>query len=128
MRFLKQDALTRLSRAASIVDLAAERGLEPTSRGALHVARCPFGGCAELVLDPATNRFRCSSCDTRGNAFGLVMRLDGLRFMDALRRIAERAGLDFDDFLTERCDCAPCRRKARTSEVPAWALTPRAGL
>ncbi len=124
MRFLKQDALTKLSQAASIVDLAAERGLCPTSRGTFHVARCPFGGCAELVLEPATNRFRCPSCGESGNAFGLVMRLDGLRFMDALRRIAERAGFDFDDFLTEGCDCTPCRRKVRRSEVPEWALTP----
>lgn len=121
MRYLRKDALAKLSQAASIVALAAERGLEPRPLHGHAVARCPFCSARALILEP--HRFRCESCGEGGNAFGLVCRMDGLRFIDALRRVAEHGGLDFDELLTDRCECSVCTGR-RTSTVPLWALTP----
>lgn len=119
MRYLKRDAIAKLSRAISIVDLAAERGLEPSGRGLLALATCPFCTRKKLVLHAGTNRFRCYSCSEWGNAIGLVARLDRLPMIGALRRIAFRAGLSFESFLTEACDCRSCAR----TRTPLWALT-----
>ena len=119
MRYLRKDALAKLSRAVSIVALAAERGLDPIGQ----VARCPFCSERRLILEPTTNRFRCTSCGEGGNAFGLVCRMDRVSFIGSLRRVAEHAGLDFDELLTDHCECSVCAKRA-TSTVPLWALTP----
>src|SRR5437762_594552 len=99
--YLKGDALPKLSRAARIVPLAAERNLHPEEKDGEIVCHCPFCGKDELVLDPLTNRFSCRACRQWGNAFGLVSRLDRLPFMQALRRVAEHAGIDFESLLTD---------------------------
>ncbi len=125
MLWLKPDAFPRLSRAVSIVVIAAEGGLDPHAEGARTLARCPFRGCAELVLDARTNGYACATCGAQGNVVGLVMAVSRLPFVAALRQLAFRAGKPWTDFISEQCECTACRpAKRRTSTVPLWALTP----
>ncbi len=125
MLWLKPDAFPRLSRAVSIVVIAAEGGLTPHLEGTRTVARCPFRGCAELVLDARANTYNCAACGAHGNVIGLVMTLSRLPFVAALRQLAFRAGRPWTDFVSDRCECGACRpSRRRTSAVPLWALTP----
>ncbi len=124
MLWLKADAFPRLSRAVSIVVIAAEGGLDPHTEGGRTTCRCPYCGCAQLVLEVAGNTYACIACGEQGNVIGLVMRCSRLTFVGALRQLAFRAGEPWSDFVTERCACGVCRPVRRRSTVPLWALTP----
>jgi DNA primase len=126
MRMLRPDALVLLSQLNPIAELAADYGLEPRLEGRHVVARCPFRtSCGhQLVLALRTGRLRCEGCGTFGNFVSIVVRLEGLSVMGALRRLAERAGVDFDEELLEGGDQAPPPTGRRMSTVPLWALTP----
>jgi DNA primase len=126
MRSLRPDALRRLSQLSPVAELAAEYGLDPRDEGGHVVARCPFASSCgrQLVLEPATNRFRCDGCAAWGNFLTLVVLVEGLPAMAALRHLAERAGIAFDELLTDTDDATPRRKSGGSSTVPLWALTP----
>ncbi len=59
-------------------------------------ALCPFHTerTPSFHVSPALNRFHCFGCGASGDVFTFLMRIEGLSFQEALRRLAERAGIE----------------------------------
>ncbi|MCS6918161.1 MAG: DNA primase [Fimbriimonadales bacterium] len=57
---------------------------------------CPFHTekTPSFHVSPALNRFHCFGCGASGDVFGFLMRIEGLSFREAMRRLAERAGIE----------------------------------
>ncbi|BCW95422.1 MAG: DNA primase [Fimbriimonadales bacterium] len=57
---------------------------------------CPFHTekTPSFHVSPALNRFHCFGCGASGDAFAFLMRMEGLSFREAMRRLAERAGIE----------------------------------
>jgi len=57
---------------------------------------CPFHTekTPSFHVSPALNRFHCFGCGASGDAFEFLMRIEGLSFREAMRRLAERAGIE----------------------------------
>ncbi len=57
---------------------------------------CPFHSekTPSFHVSPALNRFHCFGCGASGDAFAFLMRIEGLSFREAMRRLAERAGVE----------------------------------
>ncbi len=57
---------------------------------------CPFHTekTPSFHVSPELNRFHCFGCGASGDVFGFLMRIEGLSFREAMRRLAERAGIE----------------------------------
>ncbi len=60
-----------------------------------HKALCPFheDKNPSLSLDPAKGLYHCFGCGESGDVFRFVMKAEGLRFPDAVRKVAALAGI-----------------------------------
>ena len=77
-------------------DLLALIGEFTTVRGLK--ACCPFHDDRRpsLVIYPAKRKWRCYPCGRGGNALDFLRTVTGMRFHDALRDLADRAGLPLE--------------------------------
>ena len=89
-----QDLLYRVD----LVDLID--GYVPLKKsGANFAACCPFHGekSPSFTVSPSKQFYHCFGCGAHGNAIGFIMAYDGTGFIDALRELAARCGLQLPD-------------------------------
>lgn len=78
-------------------------------RGATLVGLCPFHNekTPSFTVYPATQSFYCFGCGAGGDAITFLKRIENLDYLDAVKTLAQRAGLQmpqegFDDSLSKR--------------------------
>ena len=83
-----------IKRNVDIVDLIGEY-LQLTSRGRVYVGLCPFHDDHDpsLQVNPEYQSFKCWVCDTGGDVIAFVQQREGVEFLEAIRMLAERAGI-----------------------------------
>ena len=82
--------LERLKRNVSLVELCRLRGIELKPHGRKdQIGRCPFHEDTNpsFVVSPDKNLFHCLGCDAAGSVIDLVMKLDGLDFPTAVKKL-----------------------------------------
>ncbi|WP_305042097.1 DNA primase [Geoalkalibacter sp.] len=64
--------------------------------GANHVGLCPFHAekTPSFNVNPPRQIYHCFGCGVGGDAISFVRRMEGLSFPEAVRRLAERYGID----------------------------------
>lgn len=89
------DTKERVRAATDIVDLIGSR-LELRRQGRNFVALCPWhtDSRPSLQVNPEKQIWKCWVCDIGGDAFNFVMQEAGISFADALKELAERAGIE----------------------------------
>lgn len=89
-----RDARARVLEATDLVDLIGQT-VKLTRRGVRMVGLCPFHSekTPSFHVRPDKQLFYCFGCKAAGNAIDFVMRRDRVEFIDALRSLAERAGI-----------------------------------
>jgi DNA primase len=91
------------------VDLAqvvAERGITLQRRGQHLYALCPFHQerSPSFVVTPHRGLFHCFGCGIGGDVIGFLVRYDRVRFPEAVRMLAARAGIEVEAFEPRRED------------------------
>lgn len=112
---LSEDDIRRVREASDLVSVAGER-VVLRQRGRDFWGCCPFHNekSPSFKIDPATQLWHCFGCGEGGDVFSFVMKMDDLGFVDAVRDLAKRAGIQ----LAEEPGAAAARgRKARLKEV-----------
>lgn len=104
----------KVRQATDFVRLVAET-VELRQRGQEFWGCCPFHGekSPSFKVNPATGLWHCFGCGDGGDVFSYVQRREGLEFPDAIRYLADRAGIE----LTEERGGARGPRKTRLMEA-----------
>ena len=115
MAAVSDDDIRRVREASDLVAIAGER-VVLRQRGRDFWGCCPFHSekSPSFKVDPTTQLWHCFGCGEGGDVFSFIMKLDDLGFIDAVRELARRAGIQ----LTEEPGAAAARgRKTRLKEV-----------
>jgi DNA primase len=90
------DSLRDIKDRVNLFSLAEHLGVEADSRSRRYW--CPFGDHGRANLAIRYRGYRCFACGIGGDAFDLVMRVRGCTFPDAVRLVADFAGVPVPPF------------------------------
>jgi DNA primase len=96
----------------SVVDVVGE-SVSLKKAGTTYKGLCPFHGekTPSFVVTPGRDSWHCFGCGLGGDIFSFVMQRDSVTFREALRTLAERAGVEIDE-RTKREDVHKARLRA----------------
>ncbi len=106
--FTDNDDRRRILESTDIVGLVGEHlALKP--KGREFVGLCPFHDDHKpsMYVVPAKQIYHCFSCGAGGNAIDFVMNYHKMEFIDALRFLADRSGLELTPRRAPRADADP---------------------
>ena len=82
-----------------LVDLISSYGISVKTAGGSKKACCPFHHekTPSFNINEAKGFYHCFGCGESGDAIKFVERMEGLSFVDAVRKLAERAGVKIEE-------------------------------
>ncbi|MBT9503206.1 MAG: DNA primase [Burkholderiaceae bacterium] len=85
-----QDLISRID----IVEVVG-RHVELKKAGINHKGLCPFHGekSPSFIVSPTRQTYHCFGCGVHGNAIGFLMEHSGLGFVEAVKDLAQQAGM-----------------------------------
>ena len=98
--------------------------LELKRSGVNHFGCCPFHHekTPSFNVNSARQIFHCFGCGVGGNVFSFLMRIEGLSFPEAVRRLGERVGIEVADE-----DVSPEEQKRREQRERLYRINEVAG-
>ncbi len=116
---ISDEDIARVRDATDLVALVQER-VVLKQKGRLFWGCCPFHQekTASFKIDPATQLWHCFGCGLGGDAYGFVMRIEGVDFGEAVRILADRARIE----ITEETGGAPRSLRERLFEATESAI------
>lgn len=95
---ISEDKIAELRERTDIVALVGEY-VRLKKSGVSFKGVCPFHNekTPSFYVHPQRRFFHCFGCGASGDALAFLMRLEGIPFPDALRRLADRAGIELPE-------------------------------
>jgi len=121
------DILDEVARANDIVEVVSSY-FPLKKAGKDYVALCPFHAekTPSFTVSPSKQIFKCFGCGRGGSVFNFVMAKENVTFPEAVRALADRAGIELREDPEAR---QRARGRRRMRDVLAWAMERfRAGL
>ena len=108
-----EDNVSKIKDRLDIVDIISGY-LKLVKAGQNFKARCPFHNekTPSFVVSPERQVWHCFGCSKGGDMFSFIQEIEGVEFIEALRILAAKAGIELESF-----DPAVKDDKARLYEV-----------
>lgn len=89
----------QIKQKIDIVELIGEY-IELKSAGINHKGLCPFHGekTPSFMVNRDRQRWHCFGCNKGGDVFTFIQDIEGLEFVEALKLLAKRAGVELTEF------------------------------
>jgi DNA primase len=92
--------------------------------GANYKANCPFHNekSPSFMINPERQTFKCFGCGEGGDVFTFIEKIEGLDFYNALKMLAERAGVELkSNSVRQGQNEFRADKKTRVFEINEWA-------
>jgi DNA primase len=95
---ISHETIEAVRHQVSIVSVIGDR-VRLERRGQSHIGLCPFHKekTPSFHVNAERGFFYCFGCQAGGNAISFLQQLDGLTFPEAVRELAERAGIEVQE-------------------------------
>lgn len=95
---IADDKINEIRERVDIVDIVGSY-LPLKRSGANHSGLCPFHAekTPSFNVNAPRQIFHCFGCGVGGNVFSFLMRMEGLSFPEAVRRMGERVGVEVEE-------------------------------
>ncbi len=116
------DAKELVKQAIDIVDLVGA-SISLRRQGRMLVGLCPWHDDTRpsLQVNPERQTFKCWVCDIGGDVFSFVMKMEGVTFPEALRMLADRAGIELEPQRRQRGPSGGQFDRRALYQAMAWA-------
>ena len=95
---IPEDKIAEVQNSVDIVDVVSEHVLLKKA-GRNHLGLCPFHTekTPSFTVSQEKQVYYCFGCQAGGNVFNFLMKRDGLGFVEAVKLLARRAGIEIAD-------------------------------
>jgi DNA primase len=95
---IPDDKIEEVRATVELVDVAGEYTRMKRS-GSRYKGLCPFHdeNTPSFTVDPEKNLYHCFGCKAGGDLFKFVQEVEGMSFIESVRMLAERAGVDLPE-------------------------------
>ncbi len=116
------DIKEQVRQATDLVDLVS-RSIRLRRQGRIYVGLCPWHDDSRpsLQVNPDRQSWKCWVCNIGGDVFSFVMKREGVDFPEALRILAERAGIEVSAHGPKKVAPGSPDDKQTLYRVMAWA-------
>jgi DNA primase catalytic core len=92
---VSREGIDEIKRRNDLAEVVTEHGIELKRRGKTLFGLCPFHEekTASFAVSREAGLFHCFGCGVGGDVIGFVVRFHQVSFPEALKRLADRAGL-----------------------------------
>ena len=92
---IPQDTVTKILDSAQIVDVVSDF-VSLKRRGANFIACCPFHNekTPSFYVSPSKGIYKCFGCGKSGTAVGFVMEHENMTYVEALKYLARKYGIE----------------------------------
>lgn len=99
MSGITESVIEEIKARTDLVDLIASYGVQVKSAGASKKACCPFHNekTPSFNINEAKGFYHCFGCGESGDAIKFVQKMEGLSFVEAVRKLAERCGVKIEE-------------------------------
>src|SRR3989338_7765050 len=96
---MAEDNISEIKERLSVVDVISGY-IKVQKSGANFKARCPFHNekTPSFYISPERQIWHCFGCQKGGGVFGFVKEIEGIEFVEALRLLAQRAGVKLEQY------------------------------
>jgi DNA primase len=118
-----QTFIDDLRRQADIVRVISDY-VTLKKKGANWMACCPFHQekTPSFSVNPSKNIFYCFGCGKGGSVFNFVMEMENVSFPEAIRVVAEKAGVPLPQLVDDKKFEARRKESDEVVQLNAWAL------
>ncbi|MGY4690338.1 DNA primase [Salibacterium sp. K-3] len=96
--FIPEETITEIQQSLDIVDVVSEH-LQLKKQGKHYLGLCPFHGekTPSFSVSPEKQLYHCFGCGAGGNAITFVMEMEGVPFVEAVNKLADKTGVAVPD-------------------------------
>lgn len=92
---ISEEKLSEIRHSLDIVDLISEY-VQLNKQGRNYFGLCPFHGenTPSFSVSPEKQIYHCFGCGAGGNVFSFLMELEGLSFIEAVQKVAQKGNIE----------------------------------